>query len=91
MSRYECEKCGTVWPEKLVTEWGRTAETDGMGNQPKCIQLVPNDAAPKARNSSNDVVEDDLPMEVCGGMLQRTDAEAHKGLRFTEIKPGRRL
>lgn len=88
---YECEKCGRVYPEKIVTTWGKSSETDGFGSQPKCVELVPSETAPPARNSSGDLVETDVPMEVCGGMLQRTDSEPHKGVRFTDIRPGRKL
>ena len=43
---YECEKCGRVYPEKIVTTWGKSSETDGFGSQPKCVELVPSETAP---------------------------------------------
>lgn len=71
MPAYECESCGAQYSQEFVATWGTTEQTDGMGNTPKCIAMIPNEKAPPAFSGDGQL---ELPMQTCGGSLQRDNA-----------------
>jgi hypothetical protein len=86
---YECERCGMIYPETVVTKWGQTKETNGKGPRACCCALVENPNAPPARDSDGRVVNDPV-FELCGGSLQRTGvAPTAVGKWDTPIAEGR--
>lgn len=92
---FECEDCGTLYPEEFVTQWGRHEQSNGMGPHPVCVELIDNPSAPKPKNSNGDTVNEPA-LQQCKGHLQRNDRakkdELHPLYKTIQpIQPGRRL
>lgn len=68
-----CVKCGRVWPDSLVDDWGVGDNGAGLGPTPVCPGLQPGRGV---RRGAPD------PMEACKGTLAASQAQIdQKGTR----------
>lgn len=66
----KCEKCGRVWPDAVVDDWGVGRIGDGLGPEPVCPGLN------KARGSIRGAPD---PQEACKGRLVNSGAQEDTG------------
>lgn len=80
MRAYECVKCGARFSVQHVTEWGRHADSDGLGTKPVCSALVEaRGVAPTATGEK--------PRELCRGDIALVDVPEAAAASVAPARP----